>query len=99
MIAMKIKEAYEILGLTPKAGLPEIKVRYRQLMLTVHPDVSPFKETSCPYTAQEINLAYSVLKEACKVKGINVPSEEKSVSPKKKTRPAGKPESADRPAP
>ena len=85
---MKVQEAYEILGLSPKAELPEIKARYRRLMLHVHPDVSPFKDAAYPYTAQEINLAYAVLKEACRAKRPAVSSSKAASAPKKKTRPA-----------
>lgn len=38
----------------------EIKQVYRQLMLRLHPDVSP--AASYPYTAREVNRAYAVLK-------------------------------------
>ena len=67
---MTIKEAYQILGLPVGTDFYEIKKRYRQLMLQVHPDsCEPFvsrepsmsraPSVSC---AQEITAAYSVLK-------------------------------------
>lgn len=61
---MTIKEAYRILGLSPETGMQEIKKKYRELMMRVHPDVShPPVSGKYAYTAQEINTAYSLLKE------------------------------------
>ncbi|MCM1385761.1 MAG: DnaJ domain-containing protein [Bacillus sp. (in: Bacteria)] len=57
---MTVKEAYRILGLTPGAKLQEIKKKYRELMMQVHPDTN--SRNQYPYTVQEINAAYSVLK-------------------------------------
>ncbi|MCM1253327.1 MAG: J domain-containing protein [Clostridium sp.] len=57
---MTVKEAYRVLGLTPGATLQEIKKKYRELMMQVHPDVND--QNQYPYTVQEINAAYSVLK-------------------------------------
>lgn len=60
---MTVKEAYRILGLPTGASLHEIKKRYRKLMLRVHPDVSIRSKEQYAYSAQEINTAYSILKE------------------------------------
>lgn len=73
---MTEKEAYQVLGLTPGATLRELKKKYRELMIQVHPDsgihtsrqipslgASPYTQARCSYTAQEINCAYSILKE------------------------------------
>lgn len=38
---MTEREAYKILGISPEAGQDEIKKSYRQLMLRVHPDMTP----------------------------------------------------------
>ncbi len=35
---MRIKEAYKIFGLAQGTELNEVKKRYRQLMMRVHPD-------------------------------------------------------------
>lgn len=73
---MTIKEAYQILGIPVGTDFYEIKKRYRQLMLQVHPDscepfVSREPSMSCEPSmsrapsvscAQEITAAYSVLK-------------------------------------
>ncbi len=55
-------EASRILGISPKADMEQIKKQYRRLMHQFHPDVSGFSNTGYQYTAQEINLAYEVLK-------------------------------------
>ncbi len=55
-------EAGRILGISPKADMEQIKKQYRRLMHQFHPDVSGFSNTGYQYTAQEINLAYEVLK-------------------------------------
>lgn len=55
-------EAGRILGISPKADIEQIKKQYRRLMHQFHPDVSGFSNTGYQYTAQEINLAYEVLK-------------------------------------
>lgn len=74
---MTVKEAYRILGLLPGTGLQDIKRKYRELMMHVHPDVNAHAKQQSPhpanadhphgsrkytYTAQEINTAYSILK-------------------------------------
>lgn len=59
---MTVKEAYKILNLPPKTEWSEIKKRYRQLILQVHPDIGISPQEAYAYNAQEINLAYSVLK-------------------------------------
>lgn len=60
---MTVKEAYRILGLPAGTHMYEIKKRYRKLMLRVHPDVSARSQETYAYNAQEINTAYSILKE------------------------------------
>lgn len=59
---MTEKEACRILGLPRDAELNEIKKRYRQLITRVHPDSPGLPQDSYTYSAQEINIAYSVLK-------------------------------------
>lgn len=55
-------EAGKILGISPKADIEQVKKQYRRLMLQVHPDVSSPSKAGYQYSAQEINLAYGVLK-------------------------------------
>ena len=62
MKSMTPAEAGRILGISPKADMEQIKKQYRRLMHQFHPDVSGFSNTGYQYTAQEINLAYEVLK-------------------------------------
>lgn len=59
---MTKKEAYEILGLPPGAGTEETKRRYRQLITQAHPDSQTFSKENPGHSAQEINIAYSILK-------------------------------------
>lgn len=66
---MNQKEARRILGITPDADPIEIKKAYRRLMLETHPDADVFSDGELTRRAQEINLAYSVLK-----KGASGPS-------------------------
>lgn len=58
---MTKKEAYRILGLPSEAGIHEIKKRYRQLMLQIHPDTGAVSKDAYTYDAQAVNLAYSIL--------------------------------------
>ncbi len=61
---MTEKEACRILGILPGTGMKEAKRRYRQLMLQVHPDIGESAGGGYAYNAQEINLAFSVLKKS-----------------------------------
>lgn len=58
---MTIKEAYKIFGLAQGTELSEVKKRYRQLMMLVHPDSNTMGE-NYRYNAQELNHAYALLK-------------------------------------
>lgn len=55
------QKAYQILGIGPGTGKTEIKKRYRQLMLQLHPDVGAASQEIYEYSVQEINIAYAVL--------------------------------------
>lgn len=59
---MTKKEAYEILGLPPGAGIEETKRKYRQLITQAHPDSQAFSKENPGHSAQEINIAYAILK-------------------------------------
>lgn len=50
------QKAYQILGIEPGTGKSEIKKRYRQLMLQVHPDAGASLQESYEYSAQEISV-------------------------------------------
>lgn len=58
---MTRREAYKILGISPETPRDEIKKRYRQLMLKVHPDSGASSVEDYIYSAQEINIAYELL--------------------------------------
>ena len=60
---MTKKEAYLVLGLPPGAKLQEIKKKYRKLMMQMHPDTGTHEKENYAYNVQEINAAYSTLKE------------------------------------
>ena len=59
---MTLREAYRILGLSPGADRAELKKRYRQLMVRLHPDVQTAVEEDYRYSVSEINGAYARLK-------------------------------------
>lgn len=59
---MTRQQACRILGIRPDASGSEIKKRYRNLMMQVHPDVHHTVRKSYPYSAKDINRAYSFLK-------------------------------------
>lgn len=58
---MTRREAYKILGISSETPRDEIKKRYRQLMLKVHPDSCAASGESYIYSAQEIIAAYELL--------------------------------------
>lgn len=60
---MTEKEAYNILGLPFGTELHELKKKYKKLMLQVHSDASVHAKETYAYSAQEINIAYSTLRE------------------------------------
>ena len=82
---MGIKEAYKIFGLAQGAGINEVKKRYRQLMMQVHPDVHTAGE-NYRYNAQEINHAYAVLKKKLSAGSEYALEGEEKNKPKEKRR-------------
>lgn len=60
---MTRQEACKILGISGDADENTIKKSYRKLMHKAHPDAVAFleEETKLPYTAQELNEAYTLL--------------------------------------
>ena len=57
---MKFKDYYDVLGVTPTAGLREIKLAYRKLARLYHPDVSEHHAAEDRF--KEVGEAYEVLK-------------------------------------
>ncbi len=79
---MTEREACRILGVSPGAEESEIKKRYRQRMMEVHPDGRMHLEKHYTSCAQEINEAYAVLKKR---------SAEKAKREKQKAKRKGRP--------
>lgn len=84
---MTIAEAYQILGLSPKAAPDEIKKKYRELMRRMHPDARIGSEGKSSDQARELNRAYQILKErrSCPVYG----EKRRKKSGRPKPKPAG----------
>ncbi|HIX76226.1 MAG TPA: J domain-containing protein [Candidatus Fusicatenibacter merdavium] len=59
---MTEREAFRILGLSREDGPEEMKRKYRRMILQAHPDTDLSAEERRTRDAQEINLAYGVLK-------------------------------------
>ena len=59
---MEFKDYYKILGVKPDADLKQIKIAYRKLAKTYHPDVSDHDDAEAKF--KEISEAYRVLKSA-----------------------------------
>ena len=83
---MTVTEAYQILELSPGAEMGEIKKKYRHLMHRMHPDVYFSSGEQPSHPAQELNLAYAVLKKelagkthfaACPERKMNAGSEKR----------------------
>lgn len=63
---MNLKEAYKTLGVTSYHSLNDIKLRFKKLVKTYHPDVN--KDPQSEETLKKINLAYSFLEKNHKEK-------------------------------
>ncbi len=63
--ATAVMKAAEILGVTDRASLNEIRGRYRNLMKESHPDVADSDVSSSHRTAVELNRAYELLVGYC----------------------------------
>jgi hypothetical protein len=55
----RLKNYYDILGVTPQSGAEEVKRAYRQLAVLLHPDKNPLPEAEAAF--KEVNEAYEVL--------------------------------------
>ena len=90
---MTVTEAYQILELSPGAEMGEIKKKYRHLMHRMHPDVYFSSGEQPSHPAQELNLAYAVLKKelagkthfaACPERNASASVRERRASARKK---------------
>ena len=66
-----ISRYYDVLGLREGASLPEVKLAYRRLVKTWHPDRfphDPLRQNQGQRRMQEINAAYSQLKDVAVVR-------------------------------
>lgn len=70
---MTEREACKILGIPPRSPIQEIKKRYRQLIMQVHPDIDPSSDKRSTYHAQMINTAYSLLKKTSSAREKSIP--------------------------
>ncbi len=61
---MTFEKACQILGIAPGSGIAQIKKRYRQLMLQLHPDMGTEGQNASVYQLHEIHEAYDFLKKA-----------------------------------
>lgn len=61
MQILQSEDPYEILGLDRRATQPQIKKRYRELMLKWHPDRNPNDVEKATAMSKKINAAYSYL--------------------------------------
>ncbi|MEN9524386.1 MAG: hypothetical protein RL536_455 [Candidatus Parcubacteria bacterium] len=64
-----MKNAYEILGVSPTSGIEEIKAVYRKLSVQWHPDVN--KNPEAGHKFAELSEAYSVLSDPQKRKELD----------------------------
>lgn len=71
---MTEKEAYRILGLSSKAGMEEIRKRYRQLIVQAHPDAQDSPGAASAWDARELNQAWGLLKKRKSAGGGQAPS-------------------------
>jgi len=58
-------DPYQVLGLTKDCTDADIKVRYREIMKTIHPDVTGGKTN---FLASIVNAAYTLI---CQQRGMN----------------------------
>lgn len=85
---MTEREAYKILGISPGTPSHEIKKRYRQLIMQVHPDIDPSSDDRSTYQAQKINTAYSLLKKTSANGDKAIPRGQERPTPKQSSHAA-----------
>lgn len=77
-------KAKTLLGLSDKATLSDIKIRYKNMMRTWHPDKHPDDTDTAHAMSTQINDAYAVLLEYCSRYEFNFDEEhlrEKTLTP------------------
>lgn len=66
ILALAMKDYYQVLGVRRGAGLPEIRRAYRTLVQKLHPDINP--DPAAHELIKEVNEAYDVLGDSAKKK-------------------------------
>ena len=61
---MKVRDYYEILGVSPTSDRVVIKAAYKAMMLKYHPDTNKAQDASDK--ARELNEAYAILSDPLK---------------------------------
>ncbi|AFV97869.1 MULTISPECIES: J domain-containing protein [unclassified Sulfuricurvum] len=77
-------KAKTLLGLSDKATLSDIKIRYKNMMRTWHPDKHPDDTETAHAMSTKINDAYAILLEYCSKYEFNFDEEhlrEKTLTP------------------
>lgn len=77
-------KAKTLLGLSDKATLSDIKIRYKNMMRTWHPDKHPDDTDTAHAMSTQINEAYAILLEYCSQYEFNFDEEhlrEKTLTP------------------
>lgn len=75
----RFSKAYEILGLTPKAGHDEVKRAYRKLAFKYHPDINPSPEAQGKFL--NVQKAYEIIITAEKTRAEAAQQSEQNPAP------------------
>ena len=57
--------AKEVFGITIPSSYKKIRKRYKELMKTLHPDISVLPEKDASAESAKVNSAYEILKSYC----------------------------------